>query len=223
MNLKISNKKVYLLAFIGIILYIVLIAIAMFTYPGGIRDNTSIVGYSFWGNTFSDLGRITAWNGDPNPISMTLFSFAYGIHAITMILFYLVFMHKFEVGTLEIKTSKIGSYFGVLSSIAIIGIIFAPADILNVPHWIFVYIGYPSLFLMGFFYSITLFLSDKFSKNFGYIFTMFFIIFFVALLVGLIGISASRTIMVIEQKIMRIFLLIDLSILIYGAWKLEEK
>ncbi len=223
MNLKISNKKVYLLAFIGIILYIVLIAIAMLTYPGGMRDNTSIVGYSFWGNTFSDLGRITAWNGDPNPISMTLFSFAYGIHAITMILFYLVFMHKFEVGKLESKTGKIGSCFGVLSSIAIIGIIFTPADILNVPHWIFVYIGYPSLFLMGLFYSITLFLSDKFSKNFGYIFTMLFIIFFVALLVGLIGISASRTIMVIGQKIMRIALLIDLSILIYGVWKLEEK
>lgn len=49
MNLKISNKRVYLLAFIGIILYLILIVIAMFTYPGGIRDNTSIVGYSFWG------------------------------------------------------------------------------------------------------------------------------------------------------------------------------
>ncbi len=223
MNLKLPNKRVYLLAFSGIIFYIVLIAIAMFTYPGGIRDNTSIVGYSFWGNTFSDLGRVTAWNGEPNPISMIFFSFAYGIHAITMILFYLVIMDIFKGSKLESKTSKIGSYFGVLSSIAIIGIIFTPADIFYVHHWIFVYIGYPSLFLMGISYSITLFLSDKFSKNLGCIFTMFFFIFFVTLLVGLIGVSASRSIMVIGQKIMRIALLIDLSILIYGVWKLEEK
>ncbi|MFX0001157.1 MAG: hypothetical protein ACFE9Q_10435 [Candidatus Hodarchaeota archaeon] len=223
MNLNLMNKRIYLLALSGIILYIVLIVIAMFTYPGGIRDNISIVGYSFWGNTFSDLGRVTAWNGDPNPISMILFSFAYGIHATTMIFFYLVFMQKFEGEKLEGKTCKIGSFFGVLSSIAIIGIIFTPADIFYVPHWIFVFIGYPSIFLMGLFYSITLFLSNYFSKNFSYIFTICLIVFFVALLVGLIGISISRTIMVIGQKIMRIALLIDLSILIYGAWKLEEK
>ena len=146
MNIKLSNKKVYLLAFMGIISYIILIAIAMLAYPGGIRDNTSLVGYTFWGNTFSDLGRVTAWNGDPNPTSMTLFSFAYGINAITMVLFYLVFIHKFDGEDLSAKTSKIGSWFGIISSIAIIGIIFSPADILNGPHWIFVYIGYPSIF-----------------------------------------------------------------------------
>jgi hypothetical protein len=222
MTLKLSTKKVYLLSFTGIILYIVLIAIAMLMYPGGIRDNTSIVGYSFWGNTFSDLGRVIAWNGDPNPTSMILFSFAYGIHAITMILFYLVFLNNFKGRKSESKMSKIGSCFGILSSIAIIGIIFTPADIFYVPHWIFVFIGYPSIFLMGLFYTIILFLSDKFSKSLVYIFTILFIIFFVALLIGLIGIAASRTIMVIGQKIMRIALLIDLSILIYGTWNLEK-
>ncbi|MFX1569903.1 MAG: hypothetical protein ACFFCV_16235 [Promethearchaeota archaeon] len=222
MNIKLSNKKVYLLAFMGIISYIIFITIAMFAYPGGIKDNTSIVGYSFWGNTFSDLGRVTAWNGDPNPISMIFFSFAYGINAITMILFYLVFKNKFEGEDLPVKTSKIGSWFGTISSIAIIGILFTPADILNGPHWIFVYIGYPSIFLMGIFYSATLFISNKFSRNFGFIFTILFVIFFIALLVGLIGITISRTIMVIGQKIMRIVLLIDLSILIYGVWRIEE-
>ena len=48
MNIKLSYKKVYLLAFMGIVSYIILIAIAMLTYPGGIKDNTSIVGYTFW-------------------------------------------------------------------------------------------------------------------------------------------------------------------------------
>ena len=170
MNINISDKKVYILAFVGIVSYVLLIAIAMLTYPGGIKDNTSIVGYTFWGNTFSDLGRVIAWNGDPNPISMMLFSFAYGINAITMILFYLVFMHKFDDENLPVKTSKMGSWFGIISSLAVIGIIFTPADILNVPHWIFVYIGYPSIFLMGLFYSVTLFKSTKFSRIFASIF-----------------------------------------------------
>ena len=72
MRLKISNKKAYLLPFFGIILFLILIFIAMFTYPGGVRDDPLIAGYSFWGNTFSDLGRIVAWNGELNIISMIL-------------------------------------------------------------------------------------------------------------------------------------------------------
>ena len=222
MDLKISSKKIYLMALSGIILWFILILIAMFTYAGGTADDPNNVGYAFWGNTFSDLGRTVAWSSQSNLTSMILFSLAYGIHAITMIPFYLQVIKFFSDRNFEYKTSKIGSFFGILASVAIIGIIFTPADILNTPHWIFVYIGYPSLFLMGITYSITLFLSEKFTRNFSYAFIMLFFIFFIALMVGLIGISTSRIIMVIGQKIMRIALLIDLIILIYGIWKLEQ-
>ncbi len=222
MNLKFSKNYVYLFGFVGIILYVILIGFAMLAYPGGIRDNPLIEGYSFWGNTFSDLGRTTAWNGENNLISMILFTFAYAIHIITLIPFYFKFMKIFSESGLEVKTSKIGSYFGIISSIAFVGILFTPADILNSVHWIFVFIGYPSLLIMGIFYSITLYLSAQFSKKFVYIFIVIFIVYLISLLIGLIGMSFSRNIMVIGQKIMRLALLLDFSLLIYGAWKIKE-
>ncbi len=222
MDLKISDRNVYLMAFFGIIMYVILIVIAMFSYPGGTRDNSLIPIYSFWDNTFSDLGRVTAWNGESNLVSMILFTLAYGIQVISMIPFYIRFMNIFSEGNIERKFSKIGSYFGIISSIAFIGILFTPADLLNGPHWFFVFIGYPSILVMGIFYSIVLILNDRFSKIFAYIFTGVYIIYFVALLVGLIGISFSRTIMVIGQKILTFALLVDFSILIYSVWNLKE-
>ena len=116
---------------------------------------------------------------------------------------------------------RIGLFFGILSSIAIIGIIFTPADILYVGHWIFVYIGYPSILLMGISYSVLLFLNGNFNKRYAYTFSILILIFFVALLTGLIGITASRIIMVIAQKIMRIAILVSFSILIYSSWKFK--
>jgi hypothetical protein len=194
----------------------------MFFYPGGIRDNLSIQGYSFWGNTFSDLGRTIAWNGETNLISMILFTFAFGIQVISVIPFYLKFMSIFQEIQLEKKVSKIGSYFGIISSIAFIGVLCTPADILNGPHWIFVFLGYPSVLIMGICYSVVLILSDKFTKPFAFIYTVLILIFFVSLLVGLIGISFSRTIMVIGQKILTFSLLIAFLFLIYGVWKLQN-
>ena len=221
MKFNFSNRIVCLLAFMGIILFIVFIVSAMFFYPGGTKDETTIAGYSFWGNTFSDLGRTAAWNEEKNLISMILFSLAYGLHAITMVPFYIVFSKFFRTSDLEKKVSKIGLFFGILSSIAIIGIIFTPADILYIGHWIFVYIGYPSILLLGISYSILLFISKKFPRSYTYAFTVLLLIFFIALLTGLIGIAASRTIMVIAQKIMRIAILASFSIIIYATWRIK--
>ena len=221
MKLKFSNRIVCLLAFIGIVSFIAFIVTAMLFYPGGIKDDPTITGYSFWGNTFSDLGRTIAWNGEKNLVSMILFSLAYGLHAILMIPFYFMFSNFFNNNNIEIKVGRIGLFFGILSSIAIIGIIFTPADILYVGHWIFVYIGYPSILLMGISYSVLLFLNGNFNKRYAYTFSILILIFFVALLTGLIGITVSRTIMVIAQKIMRIAILVSFSILIYSSWKFK--
>ena len=110
MKLNTFNKKAYLTACLGIVIWFVLIIIAMFTYAGGTRDNPSAIGYTFWGNTFSDLGRTVAWSGVPNVISMILFSFAYGVQAITIIPFFLVFKNYFLSEKFDTKASKIGSY-----------------------------------------------------------------------------------------------------------------
>ena len=105
--------------------------------------------------------------------------------------------------------------------LTIIGIIFTPVDIAYTAHWIFVFIGYPSIFLMGAFYSLAVLLSDKFSKTYAILIAVLTIIFLISILVGLVGIVISRTIMVIGQKLARLALAIEYIVLIYGSWKLE--
>ena len=89
MDLKITNKKAYKIELLGILLYVIFIALAMLTYAGGTQDNLSNPGYSFWFNTFSDTGRTVAHNGKPNITALIFFSIAISISAITLFLSFL--------------------------------------------------------------------------------------------------------------------------------------
>ena len=62
------NKKLWLIkapqfAIIGFLIFNIL---AMLTYPGGTLHDSSTVGYSFFNNFLSDLGRFISWDGSHN-------------------------------------------------------------------------------------------------------------------------------------------------------------
>jgi hypothetical protein len=224
MNVKISNKKAYLIEIIGLLLYTILIVIGMFTYAGGTRDNPNIPGYSFWFNTISDLGRLIAYNGHPNIISMVLFTIAYIIIATTMIPFYLVFPKLFNPDSFEKKLTNIGAILGTISSIAYIGVVFTPADILYTPHMIFAISAYIAILFMVILYAIALYRNNVFSKVYSYVFIIFSVIFFIFLIMALTALILDiRSLLTIGQKIGQITTLMCFPILTYGAWKVKIK
>lgn len=153
---------------------------------------------------------------------MVLFSVALIFWSISIIPFFLAIRSLFTEGKLEKTLSTIGSLFGVIAAICLIGIAFTPADILIGPHMIFVYIGYISLFIVGVTYSITLYKSEKLTRQYAIIFIIWTIIFFVTLLMGAVGLAGDRSTMVIGQKIGRFTNLICFAYVGYGAWKLEK-
>nr|MDO8119047.1 hypothetical protein [Candidatus Sigynarchaeota archaeon] len=53
----------------GGIQFLILSSISMLTYPGGTKYDPTTIGYLFWNNMFSDLGRIVAHNGVINSIA----------------------------------------------------------------------------------------------------------------------------------------------------------
>jgi uncharacterized membrane protein len=217
------NKKVYLLEISSIILYIVLITIAMFTYGGGTKFDSNSPGYSFWGNTFSDLGRTVSYNGNINIISMVLFSIAYLGIAFGFLPFYYIFPKIFDNGTIQSKCAKLGSIFGLISSIGFLGVVLTPADLLRPPHMILAMIAYACIFFMSVFYSASLLKSMAFSDSYFYLFVIFSILFFITLMMQLFGdIISNRIMAVIGQKIGRIAIFITYSILTYKLWKLEK-
>jgi hypothetical membrane protein len=224
MNFKISSKKAYLIEILGMIQYIILIVIGMFTYAGGTRDNPTIPGYSFWFNTFSDLGRLTAYNGKSNIISMVLFSIAYCLIAITMVPFYRVFPRLFNENSFEKKLTQIGAVLGIISSIFLIGIVLIPADISFSLHTIFAITAYVAIFFMVVVYTIALFFNKRFSKGYTYVFIIFSVVYFIFLMMALTALILDiRSLLTIGQKIGRISILICFPILTFGAWKLDEE
>ena len=223
MDLKITNKKAYKIELLGILLYVIFIALAMLTYAGGTQDNPSNPGYSFWFNTFSDSGRTVAHNGKPNITALIFWSIAVSISSITLIPFFLVLPRLFNEVPLENKLTKIGGYLGILSSIAMIGVVFTPADILYPPHMVFAILSYFSNLGSFIAYTIAIYRSKSFSNVYNYYFILALVVFVVSLVVGLSGVAIGiRSYLTIGQKIGTIALFISYLVLTNGAWKLEN-
>ena len=222
MNIENWKLKAYLFNIFGCLQYIILIFVAMLIYTGGTEDNPNSVGYSFWGNSLSDLGRTVAYSGQINTISMVIFSITLTIWAISIIPFFIVLPNLADKRKVEKKLSKIGTLFAIIAAISLIGIAFTPDDILDGPHMIFVYIGYTSLVLVGIFYSIAFYRNEKIPKIYVYLFIIFTVVHFTTSIMGLVGLASARTLMVIAQKIGRYTTVVCFALIGYGLWKMEK-
>jgi hypothetical membrane protein len=222
MTLKNWKDFAYTFVIIGCVQYIVFLFVAMLFYAGGTANDPSVQGYTFWGNYISDLGRTKAHSGKSNTISMIIFTITEIILGVSLIPFFLALPSLFE----EIKQEKIlgtiGSFFGVIFSICLIGIAFTPVDIMFRPHMIFVIVGYISLFFMGILYTTTMFLNKDLPKQFAYIFLFFTVIYVISLTFAIVvGITTYSPILVLGQKIGRITTLICCIFVAYGAKNIE--
>ena len=207
---------------LGQVLFVILVSLAMIFYAGGTRDNTALLGYSFWGNTLSDSGRTIAWSGALNITSMVFLSTALIVFAIFFTPFYLILAKLFSEGKIEKYASKIGSILGVIFSLSYIGIAFTPADILYTPHMIFVLIGYICAFVMSVCFTIAFFKNKKFSNVYAIIFAIFTLFYFVTQIIAIVGLASDRNLMVLMQKLGTFVSIGVFFIIGYGIWKFEK-
>jgi hypothetical protein len=207
---------------LGQVLFVILVFLAMIFYAGGTRDNPALIGYSFWGNTISDSGRIIAWSGLLNTTSMVFLSTALIVYAVFFIPFYIIVSKLFSEGKIEKYASKIGCILGVIFSFSYIGIAFTPADVLYMPHMIFVLIGYVCAFAMSVFFTIAFFKNKEFSNIYAIIFALFTIFYFVTQIIALVGLSSDRNLMVLMQKLGTFVSIGVFFIIGYGIWKFEK-
>ena len=207
---------------LGQVLFLILVFLAMIFYAGGTRDNPALIGYSFWGNTISDSGRIIAWSGLLNITSMVFLSTALIVFAVSFMPFYIIVSKLFSEGKIEKYASKIGCILGVIFSLSYIGIAFTPADVLYTPHMIFVLIGYICAFVMSVFFTIAFFKNKEFSNIYAIIFALFTIFYFVTQIIALVGLSSDRNLMVLMQKLGTFVSIGVFFIIGYGIWKFEK-
>lgn len=126
------------------ILYVLLTIISMLAYPGGRIGHSETVGYSFWLNFFSDLGRARTFAGGPKLLSYMCFSLAAICAGITGVLYFAVFPEFFR-RTQQFKLVQLGSLAGIVSSFCFVGIALSPWDMYLKTHLACVYAAFTSL------------------------------------------------------------------------------
>ncbi len=94
-----ANALIY-----SIITFVVLTTIAMLCYPGGNFFDHSSIGYSFWENFYSDLGRYKTFSGGNKNISTFFF-----VIAVFQMSWYITYFFKAFIS----KVSKIDKHYSI--------------------------------------------------------------------------------------------------------------
>ncbi len=80
METTLGRQHIFMIVTLGCVLCLVLLALAMFYYPGGTFADPTTANYSFFGNFLGDLGRgPLSLSGHLNLVSPWLFALALGI------------------------------------------------------------------------------------------------------------------------------------------------
>ena len=151
---------------IALSLFTSFIVIGIIKYPGSTYLDNSTIGYYFFKNFLSDLGRTVTFNGVTNFYSSFFFNNALCIAGLLFSVFY-YFLPKFFQQENFFKISIIGSTFGILSCLCFIGTGLTPAD-LNLDAHIFFsnylfYLSFPATLI----YSYVIIRSHKINTLYG--------------------------------------------------------
>ncbi len=138
-------------------LFVALTAAAMFIYPGGTSTDKTTIGYSFFGNFFSDLGITIAHNGQPNLIASIMFSIALVSAGAASILFSVAFLQFFTGNAANRILSGLGTLFGIIAGVCFIGVALTPANLFGGAHRNFVRGAFFTFLIAVLFYIVALF------------------------------------------------------------------
>jgi len=168
MNEKNWREKAFIFGMIAMIQWVILTLIAMLFYAGGTMVNPNASGYTFWANTFSDLGMTKSYSGKDNTVSMIIFIIALSMLGILLIISIIAVPYFFRENSLEKWLSIIGTFFLILEGILIVGIAFTPWDIYPDEQLVLWQIsGYMGI-IGGILYIIVVFHNAEFPNRYAY-------------------------------------------------------
>ncbi|MFP4642732.1 MAG: hypothetical protein ACLFM0_00090 [Spirochaetales bacterium] len=125
--------------------FFVLTVIAMVAYPGGSRVDSLSEGYSFFRNTFSDLGHYHGYRPGPKWLSFVLFNGSTAAAGIATAVFFITEARsrlRPGAGLATRLTAAAAGVLGTVTAMGFIGIGLTPADLFRVLHFQFVYVAF---------------------------------------------------------------------------------
>jgi hypothetical membrane protein len=120
---------------VAILWFVVCAAASMWFYPGGTRLNPDTGGYSFTQNALSDLGRTVARNGEPNPVSSTLFILGLTPAGLGLSVFFIALLPLMSNRSRTLAwLGRIGCLAGIIAGVAYAVVAWTPANRLPGEH-----------------------------------------------------------------------------------------
>ena len=210
-----------------LILFIIFNIIAMLVYSGSTYRNNLSPGYSFTENFLSDLGRTMSFSGQINYFSAQFFNMSL-ILAGTVFSFFYYSVRKVFSSYNQRFLALVGSIFGVLGGLSLIGVGITPADLYLDFHIMFATWLFRFFFVASLFYSIVIFKDDQYENKFasGYLIFTFSILLYI--MVSELGpdpkISLfALTFQVVSQKIILLILMASIYIQTIGLKRLLKQ
>jgi len=224
----IKNWKLFASLFIifGPAQYIILTAVAMLFYAGGTMIDPLSPGYYFWGNFFSDLGRVIALSGASNAVSFTIFTITASILSISFIPFAFVISSYFKSDKKQYLVARIGSLICLTSIVFLIATILTPWDVFDRTHLMFANLFNITGMLGVVFFTIAVLYNRDYPNLYGFVYIALLIIAVIYTII-LVSIPKSITLngLLIQasmQKFSQYSFLLCFLIQGYGAWKLQN-
>ncbi len=216
-----TKKNAYVFTIFGITQFFILTIIAMFYYPGGTREDSTINGYSFFQNMFSDLGMRYAYSGISNLVSMWLFSISMGIVGVSIIVFVFAFDNTMNTAEKKGNISRIASFFGVIAGFCFIVVGCTPKDLewAYISHFFFQYIAFLAILLMKILYSIAILKDKSLMPIFAFVFIGCVIVEFIYLMILYKIIPVILIVDVTAQKLVVYTQILTILIESYGGLK----
>ena len=221
--MKFKKQEIFPMALVGSIQFIILTTIAMFFYAGGTRLDPNNLGYSFFNNFFSDLGRTVAYSGEGNLISTILFIIALIGLGLGFLNFFISIPLYFSNTEEERKFSRIIAFSGKFAALAFLGVVLTPANLFPLFHDVFVVLGFFFVLVISVAMLILVFNSEKFPQTYMIIYIVLILLLIVyAGLFPIIPEIITQEHLFIRatiQKIVVYTLMFSFLIQSYGIWK----
>jgi hypothetical membrane protein len=166
-------RRAFTLAAAGAALFVLLTTAAMFIYPGGTFSDPTTQGYRFSENFISELGFLTANNGERNPLGAGLFFLAMNLAGASLVLFFVTFWRLFRQPAWLRWLAGAGTLLGVLAGLCFMGVGFTPADVLRAPHIFFVVWAFRLFPAAVALYTAALFAHPTYPRRGGWLFVIF--------------------------------------------------
>ena len=193
----------------------------MFFYTGGTFSDTNTVGFLFFSNLFSDLGRTIAHSGASNLISSMIYNTSLFLMGVLFIPFFIAIPYLFgEEGK---GLAKASSVLGIIVGVGMVGASLTPADLYYQIHVSFGYLSFISLLPLTILYILAIIQNKTYNNQYAYVYLVFGIIQVIFLFIMSFSASEQRvlTIFAAGQSVVVISMIVCFFIQAYGARKIQ--